>query len=193
MACDARLHDGRLAGVPRWHARGQGFKSPQLHQCDLSKDRHHPEPSMWVRGGVVLVWGGWMGWSSRAGSMTSSRNSSPVAALTTRTWRSWTSPSPPSTARESQARAANRQQSALKGRSSVRFGGADGQHRWRHRPADPARRWRAGGRDEGRDRPGHREVERCRQPSVVVGPPGDPERGAPRSRQRTRRRSRPAR
>ena len=25
-ACDARLHDRRLAGVPRWHARGQGFK-----------------------------------------------------------------------------------------------------------------------------------------------------------------------
>ena len=32
-------------------------------------------------------------------------------------------------------RAANRQQSALKGRSSVRYGGAAGQHRWRHRPA----------------------------------------------------------
>ena len=24
---------GRLAGVSRWHARGQGFKSPQLHQA----------------------------------------------------------------------------------------------------------------------------------------------------------------
>jgi hypothetical protein len=32
-ARDARLHDGRLAGVPRWHARGQGVKSPQLHQA----------------------------------------------------------------------------------------------------------------------------------------------------------------
>jgi hypothetical protein len=34
-------------------------------------------------------------------------------------------------------RAANRQQSPLRGRSSVRHGGAAGQHRWRRRPADP--------------------------------------------------------
>jgi len=33
MPCDARLRRGRRAGVPRWHARGQGFKSPQLHQA----------------------------------------------------------------------------------------------------------------------------------------------------------------
>jgi hypothetical protein len=24
---------GVVAGIPRWHARGQGFKSPQLHQA----------------------------------------------------------------------------------------------------------------------------------------------------------------
>jgi hypothetical protein len=35
-------------------------------------------------------------------------------------------------------RAANRQQSPLRGRSSVRHGGAAGQHRWRRRPADRA-------------------------------------------------------
>jgi hypothetical protein len=24
---------GAVVGIPRWHARGQGFKSPQLHQA----------------------------------------------------------------------------------------------------------------------------------------------------------------
>jgi hypothetical protein len=24
---------GVMVGIPRWHARGQGFKSPQLHQA----------------------------------------------------------------------------------------------------------------------------------------------------------------
>ena len=33
MPCVVRFRGGRLAGVPRWHARGQGFKSPQLHQA----------------------------------------------------------------------------------------------------------------------------------------------------------------
>jgi hypothetical protein len=32
-ACEARLLGGHPAGVPRWHARGQAFKSPQLHQA----------------------------------------------------------------------------------------------------------------------------------------------------------------
>jgi hypothetical protein len=36
-----------------------------------------------------------------------------------------------------QARSANRQQAALKDRSSVRYGGAAGRHRWRHRPGRP--------------------------------------------------------
>ena len=47
MACDARLRGGRRAGVPRWHARGQGFKSPQLHQAQRifhpRSERHLPE------------------------------------------------------------------------------------------------------------------------------------------------------
>ena len=55
-------------------------------------------------------------------------------------------------------RAADRQQSVLRGRSSVRHGGPASQHRWRRRPADRgATRAAAGGpvvRDEGPDRPG---------------------------------------
>jgi hypothetical protein len=34
-------------GIPRWHARGQGFKSPQLHQAQRishsRSERHLPE------------------------------------------------------------------------------------------------------------------------------------------------------
>jgi hypothetical protein len=40
----------------------------------------------------------------------------------------------------------------------------------------------------GTELAGHGKADRCRRPSVAVDPPGSPERGAPRSRQRTRRR-----
>jgi hypothetical protein len=47
MPCDARLRGARPVGVSRWHARGQGFKSPQLHQAQrifsLRSERHLPE------------------------------------------------------------------------------------------------------------------------------------------------------
>src|SRR4029453_5849629 len=53
-------------------------------------------------------------------------------------------------------RAANWQQSALKGRSSVRYDGAAGQHRWRCRGVDPASPGPAAWvvRDEESDQPG---------------------------------------
>jgi hypothetical protein len=31
MPCDARLRRARPVGISRWRAKGQGFKSPQLH------------------------------------------------------------------------------------------------------------------------------------------------------------------
>jgi hypothetical protein len=38
---------GAVVGIPRWHARGQGFKSPQLHQAQRifhsRSERHLPE------------------------------------------------------------------------------------------------------------------------------------------------------
>jgi hypothetical protein len=38
---------GDVVGIPRWHARGQGFKSPQLHQAQRHfhsrAERHLPE------------------------------------------------------------------------------------------------------------------------------------------------------
>jgi hypothetical protein len=53
-------------------------------------------------------------------------------------------PSPPSTAHESWCSGSKSAAIFLKGQSSVRYGGAAGQHRWRRRPVNPARRWRAG-------------------------------------------------
>jgi hypothetical protein len=41
MACYVRVCGGAVVGIPRWHARGQGFKSPQLHQAQ----RHSSTPA----------------------------------------------------------------------------------------------------------------------------------------------------
>jgi hypothetical protein len=38
-ASDARFREGRPARAPRWHARGQGFKSPQLHHHEPAGHR----------------------------------------------------------------------------------------------------------------------------------------------------------
>jgi hypothetical protein len=48
MPCDARLRRARPVGVSRWHARGQGFKSPQLHprSAALSAIDRPPIPTL---------------------------------------------------------------------------------------------------------------------------------------------------
>jgi hypothetical protein len=53
-------------GSPRWHARGQGFKSPQLHQAQrisrLHSERHLPEICQKTRPvalGTLCVLSGW--------------------------------------------------------------------------------------------------------------------------------------
>ena len=132
---DPRLDDGCLTNVvpilPRWTRRSSHYAQQMRSNSALQTltNHHAPAPLLWCNG-LLHEGSWWAGWRGSLDGMQGVRGSNPLSSTPGQRPPRRRPPTnrPP--------RAANRQQSVLMSRSSVRHGGAAGQHRWRRRAAD---------------------------------------------------------